>query len=432
MEIRMTGNGGAALFEVEIVVSKQDKGIVERRRFPGGQDRIVIGRDLRNREAGVYLQDAQRSISRRHAAIERRDNAFAVADTSLNHMWLNDEDDYVTPGEPYPLHSGDSIRIADYVLRFVLEPVRIKGLPEIALDMAQMIERMSEEEGVLREILQREFKNVSRRDGPEVAVLLKRHLPGRWAEIEKALWEDLELREKTRWAIQGEEIHKICYEAFVGLKHGCTGNAGAFTSDRDVARFADRIERVLKDVLKSCADLLEVGTQFERETSTWVSARSATAVDSEESRIKHVLDWSEEEQAETSQSTLGSDLRDVMLHELALLAGYRKAVPEVCRELFRELSPGHLRERAEEDLKGRWWWWLASLFCEPILGIYWKKLGAVINQYSRAEDATFLERAYRYFWEEYRRVRETAPQIRQMRTEEDERTEREDVSGTVP
>ena len=63
------------------------------------------------------LPDPDRFISGHHAAIDYRDGAYFVRDTSTNGVFVNRSDQPVGRGTPIRLYDGDELRMGDYMFR---------------------------------------------------------------------------------------------------------------------------------------------------------------------------------------------------------------------------------------------------------------------------------------------------------------------------
>lgn len=68
------------------------------------------------------LPDPDRYISAHHAAIDYRDGAYYLRDTSTNGVFVNRSEQPVGPGTPIRLYDGDELRMGDYAFQaFVVD-----------------------------------------------------------------------------------------------------------------------------------------------------------------------------------------------------------------------------------------------------------------------------------------------------------------------
>ncbi|MDZ4701991.1 MAG: FHA domain-containing protein [Rhodothermales bacterium] len=96
------------------------------------QEQITIGRDQGN---DVYIVDPTRVVSKRHAEINRSSDGFVLSDLgSKNFTYLNNA--RIESGRTYAIDNGDTFRIGDYDLHFVV----IRPEPEPALETSPPME----------------------------------------------------------------------------------------------------------------------------------------------------------------------------------------------------------------------------------------------------------------------------------------------------
>lgn len=73
------------------------------------------------------LPDPDRFISGHHAAIDYRDGAYYLRDTSTNGVFVNRSDQPVGRGAPLRLYDGDELRMGDYVFQVMIVNVSKDG-----------------------------------------------------------------------------------------------------------------------------------------------------------------------------------------------------------------------------------------------------------------------------------------------------------------
>lgn len=111
-----TESEGEEEFLIPIEELEEGKGIIVVRRGPEAGTKFFIGTDVttcgRDPESGIFLDDV--TVSRRHAEISRKDNAFRIADVgSLNGTFVNRR-----RVEESALSNGDEIQIGKFKLVF--------------------------------------------------------------------------------------------------------------------------------------------------------------------------------------------------------------------------------------------------------------------------------------------------------------------------
>ena len=414
---------------VEIVITKDNRQI-STKRFEKEIELIHIGRaataDIRDTSADIVLEDVENVISREHSKIRRQGDVFEIMDTSTNHTWLNDEAHHLVVDTWHPLHDGDRIKIKPYILQFslihdVLPQKKVVPKDEVAVykNLTQCADKMSDEirniclefsrEVItqyeeLKKYLRINFAELDASDAAEVAILLKDRVADVWPDIERIIKDDEILDKKVfRWSDE-EQINRASYEALVLLKHKFACDLRAFVFQSDVKRFGEQLERISEIFIESCISLLKSRSKFESEMGIPVTKilglpqNVVKSKNTSDSLAKYLLNWTEEEHSEESEEALKHALKDLMIHEVALLAGYRQAVPKLCRELIEEVSPDRIVQEAENRQKkkpGILQWW-------PIRQIReWTFIHRRIEQFRHEDDSTFLKKFDKYFREVY-------------------------------
>src|SRR3989338_8339274 len=100
--------------EIRPTITVQHLKTGEKGRYRMDQPKLLIGRD---KTCFIFRND--RTISRRHAELDRQGTSFFLTDLkSENRTFLNDLP--LSPLEKTVLSSGDRIRVGDYELRFLV------------------------------------------------------------------------------------------------------------------------------------------------------------------------------------------------------------------------------------------------------------------------------------------------------------------------
>ena len=100
------------------IISFQRKRLGERRIKEFGINGGTIGRSL---ESDWSLEDSNRYLSGRHAAIDFRSGSYYIIDTSTNGVFVNDSDTPIGRTKPQRLFHGDRLRLGEYIMRVHLD-----------------------------------------------------------------------------------------------------------------------------------------------------------------------------------------------------------------------------------------------------------------------------------------------------------------------
>jgi len=100
------------------IISFQRARLGERRIKEFGINGGTIGRSL---ESDWSLEDSNRYLSGRHAAIDFRSGSYYVIDTSTNGVFVNDSETPIGRTKPQRLFQGDRLRVGEYEMRVHLD-----------------------------------------------------------------------------------------------------------------------------------------------------------------------------------------------------------------------------------------------------------------------------------------------------------------------
>ena len=106
------------------IISFQRVRLGERRIKEFGINGGTIGRSL---ESDWSLEDSNRYLSGRHAAIDFRSGSYYIIDTSTNGVFVNDSETPIGRTKPQRLFQGDRLRLGEYVMRVHLDDADIEG-----------------------------------------------------------------------------------------------------------------------------------------------------------------------------------------------------------------------------------------------------------------------------------------------------------------
>ncbi|VAX32926.1 hypothetical protein MNBD_NITROSPIRAE01-1402 [hydrothermal vent metagenome] len=329
------------------------------------QPSVLVGRDL---QCDVVLQDVKSLVSREHAMIREKEEAYVLIDLeSKNKTKLNQHT--LRPEQAYPLEENDLIRIGDFELAIssIQMPVKVqkaepqpesKAHPSVKQDAAKPKKGI---EAVFSE-LNRVF--VTHRDESReerkthLLQVLRRAVDGLDPEsAEKVLnrvetsfqglaYEDqviTQVPEETQGALQDREAD-ACREAYEGLLK----IAGTYFDENDavqtpegVARLMQRMDQVMSVMFASLADALKGRRQFEQEFDVEATRilswrfNPVKECDSGEKIGAYLFDWEKEPSIEQGITNLKEGFGDLALHHLGLIAGLNESL----RGLLDQLLP---------------------------------------------------------------------------------------------
>jgi len=106
------------------IISHQKTRLGERRIKEFGVKGGTIGRSL---ESDWALEDSQRYLSGRHAAIDYRSGSYYIVDTSTNGVFVNDSPTPIGRAKPQRLFNGDRLRLGEYEMVVHLDETDPEG-----------------------------------------------------------------------------------------------------------------------------------------------------------------------------------------------------------------------------------------------------------------------------------------------------------------
>lgn len=175
-------------------------------------------------------------------------------------------------------------------------------------------------------------------------------------------WSTAGEKSERRSAPKAAPIEGSVFTSVVRLARACAGEEVVFDSEEQIGGVFDRIGQTLETLLQSALKLIHGRWQFRTEfigatimhsakSFTLQTARSAGEV----KKFIFAPNLSDQEFA-ARQQLLKETMDELMLHQLALLEGYRTCVNEGTRKLLQVLDPAILTQKlSERKLKiGPW------------------------------------------------------------------------------
>lgn len=313
---------------IKLQVVKEDADAGEPADYLFEQDRITIGRGSSN---DLTLPDQK--VSKQHAEIRNEEGVYLLVDRdSKNNTYVGGR--RVGETEPYTLKSGDIFRVGDFKIEFA---------PLFMPSSEQTVHAASDED-------ENPFGTHARQLASALNGLVETYnmVPSeqRDAAFSEAVQDHLDEEMKEEEAVQ-RILRRIGVPSGGGAS-GSDSQGSAATTDDDDAR-ASVFETLLQGVVR----MISIPDHFWREFTGETLAHPPEKeflyeADIDELRA-HLLaeNVSDEERRERLRHV--SDAVDSLVeHNMAMLAGYKKAVMAGSKDLLQRINPIDAMEEAKE------------------------------------------------------------------------------------
>jgi pSer/pThr/pTyr-binding forkhead associated (FHA) protein len=293
------------------------------------QDIITIGRDSTN---SLMLDDTKRLISRRHAKIKREGEQYCLFDEdSRNGTFLNEQK--ISPTQPYTLQNGDMVKIGEYIIQYT------------------HIAASTEDEDTTRV-----FENPFRKEAQSIVTLLQQiHkkydplVPNKdSAALQRALkeaFEGIEVVEAEK-AISGE------LAARSGEKNAPEISSPLMPLSQDASTMV-RVGQVLDLFMDAVSSLVKGALKFRTEFvgTTMVQLKDSLHSLSANELKKHLFNTEiSEKEVQKRLASAKNQIDESLLHQLALLDGYRASIKDGVQELIEYIDPITLEEEFSQKI----------------------------------------------------------------------------------
>jgi len=334
---------------------------VETEEYTFDQQRITIGRDMGN---DLHIPDTSRVVSKKHAEILFKDDGYEVEDLgSKNFTYLNSS--RLESGRTYSLQDGDLIKLGEYEVEFVeLNP---EPEPEVEPELVEVpdfdktvfessfVNPFEEEVGALMASLQRLCTIYDDESPNRRADALRDALNTvESGDIHEAWTLVLQKLNGNRDIIDGDATDPIVHDPSVKGQNGESAMPAStpvptelalsplsIESTREPAPQFDQVMDVLLNVLSM---LVSIPWEFRHEFVGHTIAQtpeSAILYEGNAHKLKDfLLDPGLDEDELARRLMLieeGGD--EVILHQLAMLDGYKAVVQQGMHMLLREIDP---------------------------------------------------------------------------------------------
>ena len=286
------------------------------------QEIITIGRDSSN---SLALEDTKRLISRRHAKIKREGKDYCLFDEdSRNGTFLNEQ--RVSPGQPYALQNGDMVKIGEYNIQYTF--ITTSASDE---DTTVVFENPFRKEAqnlvtLLRQIQKKYDPLVPNKDKAALQRAFKEALDGMEpGETEAAIAEEL----RGRSGVEDSRSTPVPPAA-----------APSTPLSQDASTMV-RVGQVLDLFMEAAISLVKRAATFRTEFigTTMVQHKDSLQSFSINELKTYLFDTSiSEKELWKRLESLKNQIDESLLHQLALLDGYRGSIKEGVQELLNYLD----------------------------------------------------------------------------------------------
>ena len=334
---------------------------VDTEEYTFDQERITIGRDMGN---DLHIPDTSRVVSKKHAEILCTDNGYEVEDLgSKNFTYLNSG--RLESGRTYALQDGDLIKLGEYEVEFVeLHP---EPEPEVEPELVDVpdfdktvfessfVNPFEEEVGTLMASLQRLCDIYDKESPNRRSDALREALTMvDTGEVHEAWRPVLQKLNGNKEIIDGDATDPIVHDPSAAGQNGESAippgtpvpaelalSPLTIESSRQPAPHSDQVMDVLFSVLSM---LVSIPWEFRHEFVGHTIAQtpeSAILYEGNADKLKDFLLDPDLSDGELARRLMlieeGGD--EVILHQLAMLDGYKAVVQQGMHMLLREIDP---------------------------------------------------------------------------------------------
>jgi predicted component of type VI protein secretion system len=365
---------------VSLLVTNLSQGYSQDR-FVFEQDTITIGR---TNSCDVSLIDEERIVSKRHAKILCQGETVQLVDLySKNLTYINDEQ--LKPGQPYPLCDGDRIRIANFSLEVHVQETLEKELDKSSEfiedgfnpfqdklnQLVSMLNNIREQyinenpekrDRKLDLATKEAFSAIEPNDASVIISKVLAEMSGGQAKIPLEVRNNIENNiSRTLFDILAE-IRQVREEEKLKVQELFSGNKAAISTEgisstdmeKDMPQDSTttRFARVVDFMLESMIKLIKGPWQFRLELLGQSIINLPDSFSFHTSTVEELeqyfLDEGISEEEFIKRLALFEEtVEEVLLHQVAVLDGYRLSVKGGTHNLLKLFDP----EKIEEEMK---------------------------------------------------------------------------------
>jgi len=268
---------------------------------------ITIGRDIKNT---IVLEDKKKFVSKEHAKILFDNGNYYLFDFSRNGTFVNNQ--RLKSNHPYALDNGSKFVIGEFLIEVVIKEPD-EGLTRV------IINPFKEEIKTISELIHRIDEKYQQAD------------PLFREEFIKETYKDLL-----------EVINSSTFQKYTGNK---TSNDQEFS-----LKMPDRVQEneIMIMLLDNFVKLLQGISKFRSEFigTTMVQSEDSINVQSKEKLQDDLFnEHITPEQREKKINSFKNECEKIILHQIALLNGYRESIHEGVLILYNELNPLNIKQK---------------------------------------------------------------------------------------
>ena len=326
--------------------------------FAFDQERISLGRDKEN---DLHIPDTSRVVSKRHAEISCEADEYEIVDLgSKNFTYLNST--RLESGRTYTLNDGDLIKVGEFEVEFVLvkpEPEEEDDEPETARVVAPDHDRTVFESSFVNPFADDAQKLVEALGG--LAKAFEKEAPNRRIDALKDAFAELELDKEHELnkavssliavGFDAEATDPVVHDPSLVATNG-DGHKGVpvekaltpVSRKKSKLEMSEQMDKVLDVILNVLSMMVSIPWEFRHE---FVGHTIAQTPESEvlfegngETMRNFLLNPDlDDEELDKRLALLEEGGDEVILHQLAMLDGYKAVVQQGMHMLLREIDP---------------------------------------------------------------------------------------------
>ncbi|MFC1853447.1 FHA domain-containing protein [candidate division CSSED10-310 bacterium] len=290
------------------------------------ENNITIGRERTNL---LYLSDARKTVGRKHAKIELHGKRVHLIDLeSRNHTFLNGTE--LKPNQPYILHFGDTFKIGHFIIEV------------ISLSTVQEQESTGKDTKPDLEIIN-PFSN----DVSELVIVL--------SKINKHYGRE---KPKKRRKLLQEALKQAFQDMNKGDANSVIANylgprtiepvvsAPPPTAEMRPSPIDERMSSVVDVVLEAIVQFIKAFAFFRMEFLGQTVNHSVSVEELKKSLLASEISA---EDFHYRLDKFKDSAQQAVVHQVALLDGYKVSVNEGTRLILNELDPGTLKEELSKE-----------------------------------------------------------------------------------